>query len=154
MNLNPYEVPSSQPKLNRTGNTSHRTRLSAFGGFIGIASLGLALSFAIWTASISSGFSFFMVAILGWVAAPFTLLWLASIRVKTVAGRAMLAAILVATAAFGVWAFDTVDEDAQGALVLLFGPAYQLAGVLVALIVFACIEWIGRRARSRSTTCS
>ncbi|TWT83026.1 hypothetical protein CA13_44890 [Planctomycetes bacterium CA13] len=148
MNLNPYEVPSSQPDLGQAAGASNRTWLSACGGFIGIACLGSALGFVIWTASISSGLSFFMVAILGWVAFPFVLLWLASMRIKAFAGKAAIVVILVATAAFGVWAFDAVDEDAQGALVLLFAPAYQLVGVFSMLIVYFVVGWIARRARS------
>jgi len=117
-----------------------------FGGWIGVASLVVAVSFAIWVASFASGSSLFTVAVIGWVVAPYFLLWLTSLAVKTVAARGIIAVAVVVTAGFGVWAFDAVSRDPQGALVLLFGPAYQIAGGVVAVLIAASVEWFTIRA--------
>jgi hypothetical protein len=109
------------------------------GRVIGAIALIIGLSFAFWTIAISSGLSRFVFFLACWIMVPYLLLFLAGWRISSIAACVILASAMLAMAVFGIWAFDKVDEDAQGGILLLFVPGYQLIGSLffggLALIV-------------------
>ena len=60
--------------------------------------------------------------------------------------KILLGFTLFVMAAFGVWAFDMVDEDAQGGLVLIFAPGYQLIGAILAAIIVLIVDKLSVRS--------
>lgn len=112
--------------------------LAASAFFVGLA-------FAVWTgwsASIEDVYTLVFVAFaLVWVASPYLVLagyafWLVTNWVS----RVVVALSLCGCAGFGVWMFDMIDEDAQGGLIVVFGPLYQFGGLVIPLGIVLVIE--------------
>ncbi|MCA9123333.1 MAG: hypothetical protein H6822_08285 [Planctomycetaceae bacterium] len=121
------------------------TKAAVSGRKIGLLSLVIGAAFSIWSFSIASGITPFVVAVACWIAAPYVVIAITGLRISIMPATVMLGVALAVAAIFGVWAFDAVDEDAQGALVLLFAPAYQLVGVVIAAGIILTVDFMGRR---------
>lgn len=148
---NPYDPPgeSSSPNtLVRPTVDEHARR--RFGGILGVASLVAALGFVCWMLLLSSGASAFVLVVAGLVAAPYLLIWLACRNLRFWFARVVIALALAGCCLLGVYAFDAVDEDAQGGLNLIFAPIYQLAGSFVLLVLAAIIDRVWHRYSGRS----
>ena len=99
---------------------------------------------------LSSGVSVFIFLVAGLVTAPYFLIWVASRSLRSWLARAVIALALAGCCALGVYAFDAVDQDAQGGLNLIFGPIYQLAGTFALLVLAAIIDWVWHLYTERS----
>jgi hypothetical protein len=106
--------------------------------------LAIGAGFAVWTVVLGSSAVAVPCAI--WVACPYLYLAGAAWFLATGrAGRLLVVLAAAAMAVFGVFAFDAVDEDAQGALVLLFAPIYQFAAAVVVSLVLLILRHAGGR---------
>jgi hypothetical protein len=129
MESNPYTPPPAESTAGMQPKPPSKAR---GGARIGLLSVVVGIVFAVWTVSISSGITPFVLTIAGWVICPYLIIALTGFRISSFWAIVLLGVAVAALAAFGAWAFDQVDEDAQGGLVLLFAPAYQIAGAIVA----------------------
>ncbi|EGF26361.1 conserved hypothetical protein, membrane [Rhodopirellula baltica WH47] len=100
--------------------------------------------------TLTSGVSIFALVIGGLVAAPYLLIWLACRSLRFWVARLVIVVALVGCCLLGIYAFSTVDDDAQGGLNLVFGPIYQLIGVFVLLTLAAVIDHVWKRHSARS----
>lgn len=107
---------------------------------LGLIALIIGIGFGIWVFVVARSINSFVLIISGWVVIPYLVFWLASNRVSTTAAKIVLAFILASLAAVGLWVLDSMDEDAQGALVLFFGPAYQIVALVPAMFVVWVVE--------------
>jgi len=62
----------------------------------------------------------------------------------------LVAVALVGCIWVGVYAFDAVDEDAQGGINLVFIPILQLGGVICAACLGGAFDWIAQKVRAGS----
>lgn len=118
------------------------------------AALIIAGLFSCWLLTIATVDSLAMLAGLfcgvAWVSFPYLILAHASERLSTTwASRMLIGLGIVGCAAYGMWAFGFVDEDAQGGLMVLFAPFYQLVGAGCVYILVIVIEMVKRRLISR-----
>ena len=138
MRPNPYRSPDHVGQQSDSPTTSgHGTKIGAIAAVVGIA-------FAVWTVAICDGISLFGLAIAGWVALPYLIISLAANRVSTLAAKVLLACTLPVLTLYGIRAFSFIDEDAQGGLILLFAPGYQLAGAILAAAIVMVIDRVIR----------
>ena len=112
---------------------------------ISVAAAVIGCLFVIWVFSIATfdgpAALGFVLAVCAWVASPYILFALSSLFLCSWwVSRLVLVLGVIGSAAFGLWSFSFVDEDAQGALVLLFAPVYQLVGAVLFVAVVAGIE--------------
>lgn len=147
---NPYEPPEAPSPSQRAAAPSSLTPTrSRSGGLLGVAALISAIFFAGLTVSVSTREpTIFIVLMVGWVAAPYLMIWPACRGLHSRGARTILALALGGCWWFGFRAFDAIDEDAQGGLALLFGPLYQLAGLCLAILLAFAAERLARRSTS------
>lgn len=145
---NPYDPPKLPPASQRAAATGSLVPpRSRSGGLLGVAALISAIFFAGLTVCVSTKEpSIFLVLIVGWVAAPYLVIWLACRALHFWVARAILALAFGGCWWLGFEAFDALDEDAQGGLALLFAPLYQLAGLCLAILLAFAAERIARWA--------
>lgn len=92
---------------------------------------------------------FFGLFMLLWVAAPYFVVAATALFVSTSwAARGLLLLLTPAMAANGIRSFDLIDEDAQGALILLFVPFFQLGAAVLTFVLVLAMEW-GLRRKER-----
>jgi hypothetical protein len=118
---------------------------------IGGGAILIALAFAAWVAGTVTVIDLFgvifLIFVLLWVSMPYLALGGAVLALSSNwISRAVLAMAVVASALFGIWAFGFIDKDAQGGLVLLFAPVYQMGGVLLVVGFVVALELIKRRS--------
>ena len=95
---------------------------------------------AVWTA-VRGGFVFAC-----WTAAPYFLLAVIAWFVSTGrVSRAILVVAVLSMLAFGYWAYGSVNHDAQGGLLFLLVPLYQLAAAVVVSVVIVIIRFRSSR---------
>ena len=133
-------APSDVPRQQRGARPPAVRLLSA-------TSLAAAALFVLWAIQLASGLSIFLVVILGLIASPYLVLWLACRSLTGWSGMILVAMALVGCIWVGIAAFDAVDEDAQGGLNLVFVPIFQLGGVLVSMCLAVALDWLERRVR-------
>lgn len=105
----------------------------------------LGLVYAAQVAEIGTRGSLFALGVAFWNATPF--FGVAGLALLFRSSFAALATPPIAAVLLAVWTsrmIDGVDEDAQGALLLLFGPLWAWGGVLVTACVAALMLVIGR----------
>lgn len=112
---------------------------------LGVASLVFAILFACWAFSLSSGASVFAFAVLGLICSPYLMLWLACRSLSTWSGTILIALTLAGFVYLGIDAFRAVDNDAQGALNLLFTPIFQLGAGFATLCLAVALDWGERK---------
>jgi hypothetical protein len=117
-----------------------------------VAALAMAATLALmaWAASWSWSGLGFLLGLAVWCVLPYAP-FLAAARKPRVSrtGCSVLLAMVVLVAAFAAFVYVDaffVHLDAQGALVLLFVPAWQWAGTLAGLVVASQLEFRARRA--------
>lgn len=134
-----------RPPSTFPGATERDRHPGRLGGLLGIGSLLVAITFVCWMFTLTSGVSIFALVIGGLVAAPYLLIWLACRSLRFWVARLVIVVALVGCCLLGIYAFSTVDDDAQGGLNLVFGPIYQLIGVFVLLTLAAVIDHVWKR---------
>ncbi|MFK8111179.1 MAG: hypothetical protein AB8B91_03215 [Rubripirellula sp.] len=144
-NANPYESPQGN-EASLSLKTETPPRFKVLGGYIGIATILSGFAFNAWVLQMSGAFSWFVIAIVGWIATPYALLWLATRQLMAAWARLLLSATLIGTVVFGVYAFSIVNQDAQGGIVLIVAPFYQIAGIVVVVFVLMIADRMFRRA--------
>jgi hypothetical protein len=148
---NPYDPPSEPLIPNGAVRSVVDPGTSLrFGGFLGIVSLGAALSFVCWMLLLSPGVSSFVLFVGGLIASPYMLIWLACRNMRFWLARLVIGITLAGCCGLSIYAFDFVDEDAQGALAIIFTPFYQLLAALILLLLAFIIErvWLWYSART------
>lgn len=149
---NPYEPTEvSESSAPHERPISDDRYLRWLGGILGCVSLVAGLVFVGWMLLFTSQVSIFALAVGGLIASPYLLIWLACCGLRCWFARILVAITLVSCCLFGAMAFDAVDEDAQGGLILLVAPIYQLVGTFVLLVLAVIIECVWRW-RSALTT--
>jgi hypothetical protein len=112
---------------------------------IGLSAVAIGAAFSAATIIMASGITMFVLVIAGWVFCPYLILWRTGERISSVAAEVSLLVALLAIVAFGIWAFAMVDEDAQGGLLLLFAPGYQLAAATLGGLITLVIDRVTKR---------
>ena len=146
---NAYEPPSglSDAEL-PTDESETRSERPVRSKLLGVIAFFVGAAFAVWTISIADGISPFVLMVALWVASPYLVITIAAGRVSSFVPTMILGCTLVLTSSFGVWAFDKIDEDAQGGLILIFIPAYQFVGALILAIMAVLVDrWAERASR-------
>ncbi len=146
MGHSPYTPPCEATPLGTTRNPP-ATRPIA-GRALGVTSLVSAAMFACWAILLSSGASIFLVVILGLIASPYVILWLATRALTGSVGIVLIAITLIGCIWFGAKAFDAVNEDAQGGLNLVFAPVFQLGGALCSMCLAVTLDSVERKVRA------
>ena len=117
--------------MNTNSTAQHEKRLML------ILSITAGLGFIAWTlylAELSVSAIAFLILSCGWVALPYGLLaMIAYSSCNLRLSRIFWFVCFLLVTVFGYWMFDTIDEDAQGPLMIIFGPFYQV----VAIVPFA-----------------
>lgn len=126
---------------------THWMDLLTSGKAIGASAIVAGMAFSVWALLESSGISSVVITITCWVSSPYLLIFLASHWISTTPAKVILALTTAVTVIFGMWAYGYVDEDAQGGLVLLFAPFYQLVGVSLLSILALIVNRFTRRRR-------
>ena len=81
-----------------------------------------------------------------WIALPYLLpAILAWFLLKHWFSQALLLILVIASIWLEILAFDTMDEDAQGALVLVFWPYYQLKWISPIGLFLLLLDWCIRK---------
>ena len=143
---NAYKPPSELGKGDLpTDHSGARGERPVRGTLLGVISFLVGAAFAVWTISMSDRISPFLLMVALWVACPYLVIAIAARCVSSFVPTMILACTFVLTASFGVWAFDKIDEDAQGGLILIFIPAYQFVAALILAIMAALVDrWTER----------
>jgi hypothetical protein len=87
-------------------------------------------------------FDLFSVTVSVWNALPYIGITIISLfGTSNWVSRAVLILGYILVTGFGLLAFDSINKDAQGPLILLFAPFYMSAVVLLLAIIIGVIEW-------------
>lgn len=139
--MNPYESPTARAESTEDDPAAR----PLWSRWLQFAALGAGAAFLVWLWVIAREPSVLLTGFSVWIAAPFLGLWLAALFFQSRPAVVVLGLALVATVAVGVWGFQQVYADAQGGLILLFLPGYQLIGVGIAVLLAGAMNLFARR---------
>lgn len=141
METNPFTPPTHSENISGT-STQDPARLngSSSGSKIGLLSIVIGIAFAVWIVTMCRDISPFVLAVAAWAVCPYLIICGTGHLISTTWAKVILTVALVAMAVFGLWAFDKVNEDAQGGIILLFAPGYQVAGAIVAVPIILIVN--------------
>jgi hypothetical protein len=149
MKQSPYEPPReiTPPTVANEQTAAPVAKLAH--QMLGMLSLVSAVAFVVWAILLSSGMQRFVLVVLGLIASPYLMLWIACRSLKSWTGTVLIALTLAACIWLGVHSFSAVDDDAQGALNLVLAPIYQLGGTAVSMCVAVLLDWAERKLAKR-----